>query len=47
MDYQDLNKVIPKDNFPFPNIHILIDNCAKHELQSFWIALHDPPDFNG
>ncbi|XP_049410414.1 uncharacterized protein LOC125873545 [Solanum stenotomum] len=25
----------PKDDFPLPNIHILIDNCAKHELQSF------------
>ncbi|XP_070034215.1 uncharacterized protein [Nicotiana tomentosiformis] len=25
----------PKDNFPLPNIHILIDNCAKHEIGSF------------
>ena len=35
VDYWDLNKSSPKDNFPLPNIHILIDNCAKHELQSF------------
>lgn len=35
VDYRDLNKASPKDDFPFPNIHILIDNCAKHELQSF------------
>ena len=35
VDYRDLNKAIPKDNFPFPNIHILIDNCAKHEMHSF------------
>ena len=35
VDYRDLNKASPKDNFPLPNIHILIDNCAKHELQSF------------
>ena len=35
VDYRDLNKASPKDNFPLPNIHILIDSCAKHELQSF------------
>ena len=35
VDYIDLNKAIPKDNFPFPNIHNLIDNYAKHEMRSF------------
>ncbi|XP_070023260.1 uncharacterized protein [Nicotiana sylvestris] len=35
VDYRDLNKASPKDNFPLPNIHILIDNCAKHEIKSF------------
>ncbi|XP_069151790.1 uncharacterized protein [Solanum lycopersicum] len=35
VDYRDLNKASPKDNFPLPNIHILIDNCEKHEMQSF------------
>ena len=35
VNYRDLNKASPKDNFPLPNIHILIDNCAKHETQSF------------
>ena len=35
VDYRDLNKASPKDNFPLPNIHILIDNCAKHETHSF------------
>ena len=35
VDSRDLNKASPKDNFPLPNIHILIDNCAKHEMQSF------------
>ncbi|XP_070040825.1 uncharacterized protein [Nicotiana tomentosiformis] len=34
-DYCDLNKASPKDNFPLPKIHILIDNCAKHEIGSF------------
>ena len=33
--YRDLNKASLKDNFPLKNIHILIDNSAKHEMQSF------------
>ncbi|XP_069145404.1 uncharacterized protein [Solanum lycopersicum] len=32
VDYRDVN---PKDNFLLPNIHILIDNCAKQKVQSF------------
>nr|XP_009612395.1 uncharacterized protein LOC104105716 [Nicotiana tomentosiformis] len=35
VDYRDLNKASPKDDFPLPYIHILIYNCANHELQSF------------
>ena len=34
VDYSHLNKVSPKNNFPLLNIHILIDDCAKHEMQS-------------
>ncbi|XP_070002634.1 uncharacterized protein [Nicotiana sylvestris] len=35
VDYRDLNKASPKDDFPLLNIHILIHNCAKHKLQPF------------
>ncbi|XP_070007619.1 uncharacterized protein [Nicotiana sylvestris] len=35
VNYHNLNKASPKDNFPLPNIHILINNCAKHEIGSF------------
>lgn len=35
MDYRGLNKESQKDNFPLSNIHILIENCVKHELESF------------
>ncbi|MCL0154822.1 reverse transcriptase family protein, partial [Klebsiella pneumoniae] len=35
VDYRNLNKASPKDNFPLPNIHILIDNCAGREIGSF------------
>ncbi|XP_070047512.1 uncharacterized protein [Nicotiana tomentosiformis] len=32
VNYRDLNRASPKDDVSFSNIHILIDNCAKHEL---------------
>ena len=43
VDYRDLNSASPKDNFLLPNIHILIDNYAKHEIKSFincFVAYH-------
>ena len=35
LDFRDLNKASPKDNFPFPHIDILIDNAVGHALLSF------------
>lgn len=35
VDYRDVNKASPKDYFPLPNIHILIDNTAGHKIDSF------------
>ena len=35
VDYQNLNRVSPKDNFPLPHIDTLVDNTAKHSLFSF------------
>ena len=35
IDYRDLNKASMKDNFLLSNIHILMDNFAKHEIQLF------------
>ena len=35
VDYRDLNKVIPKDDFPLPHIDILVDNGAKNAMYSF------------
>lgn len=35
VDYRDLNIASPKNDFPLPNIHILIDNYAKYETQWF------------
>ncbi|XP_071918759.1 uncharacterized protein [Coffea arabica] len=35
VDYRDLNKASPKDDFPLPNIHILLDNTAGHEIETF------------
>ena len=35
VDYWNLNKPYPNDNFPLPNIHNLINNYDKHEMQLF------------
>ena len=35
VDYRDLNRVSPKDNFPLPHIDTLVDNTTKHSLFSF------------
>ena len=35
VDYRDLNRASPKDNFPPPNIDTLVYNTAKHSLFSF------------
>jgi hypothetical protein len=34
-DFRDLNKAYPKDNFPTPFIHQIIDECASCEAFSF------------
>ena len=35
MDYWDLNRVSPKDNFPLLHIDILVDNMTNFSLFSF------------
>ena len=35
VDYRDLNRASPKDNFPLPHIDILVDNTARFSLFSF------------
>ncbi|PKI73159.1 hypothetical protein CRG98_006446 [Punica granatum] len=35
IDYRDLNKARPKDNFPLPHIDVLVDNTARHTQFSF------------
>ena len=34
VDYRDLNKASPKDDFPLPHIDILVDNTTKYKVQS-------------
>jgi hypothetical protein len=35
MDFRDLNKACPKDNFPTPFIDQILDKCAGSEVFSF------------
>ena len=35
VDFHDLNKVSPKDDFPLPHIDVLVDNDAKSSTYSF------------
>ena len=35
VDFQDLNKVCPKDESPLPNMDLLINSTAGHEMFSF------------
>ena len=35
MDYRDLNRASPKDNFPLPHIDTLVDNTATNVVFSF------------
>ncbi|XP_038678394.1 uncharacterized protein LOC119979838, partial [Tripterygium wilfordii] len=35
VDYRDLNRASPKDNFPLPHIDVLVDNTARHSTFSF------------
>ena len=39
INYWDLNKESPKDNFSLPHIDILVDNTAGHEIFSFMDSL--------
>ena len=35
IDFKDLNKVNPKDDFPLPHIDLLVDSTTGHSMLSF------------
>ena len=35
VDFRDLNKASPKDDFPLPHIDMLVDSTAGHSMLSF------------
>ena len=39
VDYKDLNKAYPKDEFPLLNIDTLIDTTIGHEMFLLWMVL--------
>ena len=38
VDFTNLNKVCPKDSYPLPQINVLVDSTARHQLLSFMDA---------
>ena len=38
VDFTDLNKACPKDSYPLPQVDILVDSTARHQLLSFMDA---------
>ena len=41
MDFGDLNKACPKDNFPLPHRDVLVDNTNGSVLMSFMDGFQD------
>ena len=35
VDFRDLTKAFPKDDFPLPHIDVLVDNTTSNALMSF------------
>lgn len=35
VDYRDINKVSPKDDFSLPHIDVMVDNISQHSVFSF------------
>ena len=35
VDYRDLNRASPKDDFPLPHIDVLVDNTAQYKVFYF------------
>ena len=38
IDFTDLNKACPKDNYPLPRVNVLVNSTAQHQLLSFMDA---------
>ena len=41
VDFRDLNKACPKDDFPLPHIDVLVDNLTGSALMSFMMVFWD------
>ena len=41
VDFRDLNKACPKDDFPLPHIDVLVDNITGSALMSFMMVFWD------
>jgi hypothetical protein len=46
IDFTDLNKACPKDEFPLPRIDSLVDAAALSELEFTRLLLRLPPNLD-
>ena len=46
VDYRDLNRASPNDDFPLPHIDVLVDNTAQHKIFSFMDGFFGYNQFN-
>ena len=44
VNFRDLNKASPKDDFPLPHIDMLVDNTSGHPMLSFMDGFFHAPD---
>jgi len=38
VDYRDLNKASPKDDFPLPHIYVLVDSTKNPKFSPSWMV---------
>ena len=38
VDFHDMKKASPKDDFPLPHIDVLVDNTVGHSMLSFMVG---------
>ena len=41
IDFRDLNKACLKDDFPLPNINVIVDSATSSAMYFLWMGFQD------